>query len=147
MALEGYVSIHGREQGPFRGNPKRESGVSVLKFSYAVEAPRDVATGQASGKRQHEPIKITKEWGASSPQIFQALVSNEVLDSVVIEFVNQNRSRQERPSKIHLTNAHVLQVRYIGGGKDEVVFVFEDISASGGAPPLEARLAFITAAL
>lgn len=26
-----------------------------------------MATGQASGKRQHSPILITKEWGAASP--------------------------------------------------------------------------------
>ena len=29
-----------------------------------VVAPRDVASGQASGKRQHSPVTITKEWGA-----------------------------------------------------------------------------------
>ncbi len=29
---------------------------------------RDASTGQATGKRQHKPIKIIKEWGASSPQ-------------------------------------------------------------------------------
>lgn len=32
-----------------------------------VLAPRDIATGQASGKRMHKPFTITKEWGASSP--------------------------------------------------------------------------------
>ena len=34
-----------------------------------MKSPRDVATGQASGKRQHGSIKITKEWGASSPSL------------------------------------------------------------------------------
>ena len=33
----------------------------------SVKSPRDVATGQASGKRQYSPIRITKEWGAASP--------------------------------------------------------------------------------
>jgi hypothetical protein len=32
-----------------------------------VVAPRDIATGQASGKRMHKPFTITKEWSASSP--------------------------------------------------------------------------------
>ena len=30
---------------------------------------RDVATGQASGKRQHKPISVVKEWGAASPML------------------------------------------------------------------------------
>ena len=32
-------------------------------------APRDVATGQASGKRMHKPFTIVKEWGAVSPGV------------------------------------------------------------------------------
>lgn len=32
-----------------------------------VQSPRDVATGQASGKRQHKPIRVIKEWGTSGP--------------------------------------------------------------------------------
>lgn len=35
--------------------------------SHEIKSPRDVATGQASGKRMHKPITITKEWSASSP--------------------------------------------------------------------------------
>jgi hypothetical protein len=33
---------------------------------HEVKSPRDIATGQASGKRQHEPVKIQKEAGAKS---------------------------------------------------------------------------------
>ena len=32
------------------------------------QVPRDIATGQASGKRMYKPVKIIKEWGAASPQ-------------------------------------------------------------------------------
>jgi len=35
----------------------------------AVQSPRDIATGQASGKRMHKPFTITKEWGASTPML------------------------------------------------------------------------------
>ena len=30
---------------------------------------RDLATGQASGKRQHKPVHVVKEWGAASPML------------------------------------------------------------------------------
>jgi hypothetical protein len=50
-------------------------GVEELSFtlnfneiSYGVKSPRDVATGQSSGKRTHKPVTFVKEWGASSPQ-------------------------------------------------------------------------------
>ena len=35
---------------------------------YNVKSPRDSASGMASGKRTHKPIKIIKEWGPSTPQ-------------------------------------------------------------------------------
>ncbi|MEO5641004.1 MAG: hypothetical protein ABIQ98_04470 [Sphingomicrobium sp.] len=42
---------------------------SVSSAAYQVISPRDLATGQASGKRMHKPFVVTKEWGASSPQL------------------------------------------------------------------------------
>jgi hypothetical protein len=42
---------------------------SAMNFEHEVKSPRDVATGQASGKRQHGSIKIVKEWGAATPQL------------------------------------------------------------------------------
>ncbi len=146
MAIYAYVNIQGKVQGSFRGNDKHKFSAPCLQFAYQVEAPRDAATGQARGKRQHKPITVTKEWGASSPQLYQALFSNEVLDSVVFQFPDQNAKGPEKlHPRIELTNATVLQIRHIGGGKDEVVFVYEEISVSGGTPPLEARLTHLTA--
>jgi hypothetical protein len=40
----------------------------VTNASYVV-APRDVASGMATGKRQYAPVKIVKEWGAASPEL------------------------------------------------------------------------------
>ena len=42
-------------------------GVSSSLYSFV--SPRDLATGQASGKRMHKPFVTTKEWGAASPQL------------------------------------------------------------------------------
>ena len=42
---------------------------SVSSAAYEVTSPRDLATGQASGKRMHKPIVITKELDAASPQL------------------------------------------------------------------------------
>jgi hypothetical protein len=39
---------------------------SAIKLEYTVVSPRDMATGQASGKRMHKPISITMEMGAGA---------------------------------------------------------------------------------
>ncbi len=135
MAMQGYVTIHSKVQGAFRGNDKHEFGSQFIAFSFQAESPRDVATGQASGKRQHKPVVISKEWGASTPQLFQALWSNEVLDSVGIEFVRSGSSGQESVYyTIQLTNAVISKVQHIGRSKCSVEFVYEDISFSHSAP-------------
>jgi hypothetical protein len=38
--------------------------------SYII-APRDSATGMATGRRQYRPITIVKEWGAASPELLK----------------------------------------------------------------------------
>ena len=42
---------------------------SVSSAAYEVTSPRDIATGQASGKRMHKPVWTTMEWSAASPQL------------------------------------------------------------------------------
>lgn len=44
-------------------------GSSVSSSSYQIVSPRDAASGLPTGKRMHKPMVITKEWGASSPQL------------------------------------------------------------------------------
>jgi type VI secretion system secreted protein Hcp len=98
-------SLRGGQQGKIEG----------IKFFYQVSSPRDVATGQATGRRQYSPITFTKEWGAASPQLVQAAVTNEVLRSVTFEFVKTNLNGKEITYEtITLTNATVASIkRYI----------------------------------
>ncbi len=73
-AYEAYIVVKGTSQGQVRGEAlQHPSGLQPeLQFTYAVQAPRDAASGQASGKRQYKPVKIVKEWGSTSPQLGQA---------------------------------------------------------------------------
>jgi type VI secretion system secreted protein Hcp len=119
MAYEFYVTIEGTKQGKFKsaggdGESRRgtQSKIPCIRFCSETTSPRDAATGQASGKRQHHPITITKEWDASSPQIFQALVTNEILKGVLFEFMKTDASGQEYVyHTIKLTNATVSQIK------------------------------------
>ena len=119
MSYEFYVSIEGTKQGKFKGESPRDKWKEkfpALSYSHQIQSPRDIATGQASGKRQHGPITVTKEWGASSPQIFQALVTNEVLKSVLFEFIHTTPDGSEEVYQtVKLTNATVCSVQYLTG--------------------------------
>ena len=119
MAHEFYISIKGTKQGDLKGESPREkwsTKIAGLSYSHKIQSPRDIATGQASGKRQHGPIIITKEWGASSPQLFQALVTNEVMKTVKFEFIHTTLDGQEEIyHTVELTNATVSSIEYITG--------------------------------
>ncbi len=109
------VTIEGIKQGKFKGEMARAicgDRIPGVRFSYQVSSPHDMATGQASGKRQHNPVVVTVEWGPATPQIFQAVATNEVLKSVVIEFIRTGATGvQEVYQTIRLTNATVSSVR------------------------------------
>ena len=121
MAYQFQLSIKGKTQGQFKGEgvvPRRKDGwIPALGFEYEIKSPRDAATGHASGKRQHSPITIVKEWGAATPQIFTALVTNEVLSEVVFEFTRTNSNGEEYVfHKIKLTDGTVSQIKQFTGG-------------------------------
>ena len=109
-----YVLIEGTKQGMFANESARSNHSPRLvgvSFDYVVTTPRDAATGMSRGRRQHGPVVMTKEWGAASPQLFQALVSNEILKSVVFEFYQTNsQGAEELATTVKLTNATVTDI-------------------------------------
>jgi len=137
MADAFYVSIVGRKQGKFHAEGSRPGKIEGLAFHYEVSSPHDAATGQTTGKRQHSPVTFVKQWGASSPQLVTAAVTNEVLDSVLFEFIETNANGEEVVfHTLKLTNASVASIKQdvkaVAGGKDlqdleEVSFAFQSI--------------------
>src|SRR5262249_35797844 len=133
--VEIYITVEGTTQGKFKGESAAKlfkDQSRVLKFTYSVVSPRDVATGMASGKRQHKAVVITREPGAASPQFFKALVTNEVLKSVVIKFWRANVSGVSGVQQIiTLTNASISDFRQYVGDDDrwleDVAFTFQQI--------------------
>lgn len=127
-AYEFYVTIEGTKQGKFKGEAQQKvtaNKIAGLRFQYEVKSARDAASGQASGKRTHSPVVITKQWGSSSPQLFQACVTNEVLKTVLLEF---NRTTPDGQVTVYqtikLTNATISQIRRYTESTQEL----EDIS-------------------
>jgi len=112
-----YISIDGAKQGTFKGEAVAKEGtghgkIAGVRYFSETTSPRDIATGQASGKRVHKPILFTKEWDASSPQLFQALVTNEVLTKVLFEFIRTNENGEDEVHfRVTLTNANISSIK------------------------------------
>ena len=143
------MTVDATKQGIFKGESNKSEGtpkIEVIGYMQEVKSPRDVATGQASGRRQHQPITIWKLTGTTSPQFFQALVTNEVLRNVTIEYYRTDETNSktgELQYKIELTNATVSGYKQImgmpesGGFKasspglyEEISFTFQKITIS-----------------
>lgn len=120
------MTIEGARQGVFPG--AKGGAIAGLRFSYTVKSPRDAASGQASGKRQHGPIVVTKMVGTASPQIFGALTTNEILRSVVINLPGGEGGGYT----VKLTNAAISEVKQYtevpnGQVLEDVSFTFQKI--------------------
>ena len=140
-----FVVIEGTKQGKFKGEAREPHAhqLAALEFEYEVKSPRDIASGQASGKRQHRPIVITKEWGPATPQLFQACVTNEVLKSVVLDcYGSSEEQTDELVHTVKLTNATVSRVdhRYDSqrGHFEKVELTFQKIELSSTISKLTA---------
>ena len=124
-----WVKAVGMRQGAIAGDSAqkgREGWILGSAFEFEVKSPRDPVSGMAVGKRQHVPVRFTKAWSASSPQLFSALVSNEPLTSVIFEFPGTRADGTEViTQRVTLSNASISEFRHVSD------------PSLGSRPPLE----------
>jgi type VI secretion system secreted protein Hcp len=116
------MTIEGTKQGVFAA--AKGGNMAGLRFGYGAKSPRDAASGQASGKRQHGPVVVTKLVGTGSPQIFQALTTNEVLKSVVVVLPGEGGTAYT----VKLRNAFVSEIKQYTDVVNGLAVVLEDVS-------------------
>jgi type VI secretion system secreted protein Hcp len=130
--------VYGLSQGRTTLNP---SNIHNIQFKYEVQSPYDASTGQASGKRRHEPITITKETDASSPSLFRMSCNQEAFETLNINFeqVDSKGLKQpylamnltnvaivgfkRKPHQGHLSAKYVLELEEISFAFQKIVFV------------------------
>jgi type VI secretion system secreted protein Hcp len=105
-ALHATIQIVGSQQGAFTQTP-----VPIGGLDHEIVSPRDAATGQASGRRQHKPITFVKVMGAPTPMLLNALVNNENLPTVKIAITD---GTSNTVMTIELTNASVASWTQVG---------------------------------
>jgi type VI secretion system secreted protein Hcp len=124
---------HGKIYMTISGVPGEAKGgkIQVETFQMDAAAPRDLASGQASGKRSHGSIMIMKRMDKSSPALMHAAALGKQFPSVIFEFVQPTARRGEQTHKTtKLVNVLITRVRTLGGGNapaEEVTFTYEKI--------------------
>lgn len=115
MALNAYLRLTGDVQGEIKGSVTqagREDSIMVMACSHEIDSPRDAASGLPTGKRQHKPLVITKEIDKSTPLLMNALVNNENISTLSLQFWQPSRSGKEvQYFTIEVVNATVSDIR------------------------------------
>jgi len=84
----------------------------VLAFNHEVVSPRDAASGQATGMRQHMPFRVVIPHGSNTPLLFKAIANNEIIPKVEFQFFRQTQVGTEvLYMKYELENVIVSSVR------------------------------------
>ena len=130
MAYEFYMQVEGTKQGKFPGPGRSKGGsndIPGLRWISEVKSPRDLATGQVSGKRQHSPMVVVTETGQVSPLFLQACCTNEMLKNVTLNFLKTDPKTGQEVIyyTVKLTNATIASVRQTSG------FDLDDTAAGG----------------
>ena len=124
------TAIEATKQGKLAGDNGTAGGrVRVTRLGFTVTAPRDAATGLASGKRRYQPLTFRCDPGPLTPQLFQALVANEELKVVRFELSRADRTGQQT---VYLT-IELTGVTLSG---------LQTIQEPGQTPVIEVALAF-----
>lgn len=134
-AVQMFMSAKGQTTGDFLGDSTQkghEKDTVLLAYSYELVSPRDAASGQATGRRIHKPVKITKVLGSSSPQYLNALATNERLTTVVINFFKASHAGvSTNYYRVTLTDANLSEISQhsISGGDvtEDYSFTFRKI--------------------
>lgn len=120
-------------QGKFRSEIVNQNDkIPVTAASLDITSSTS-GSGMSTGRRQHQPFTIKKIVGGASPQFMQAMINNELLKKVVIEFRGINEYGEEGVIyKITLENARVSSFKQSTevtetGGKSPKIALVDDI--------------------
>jgi type VI secretion system secreted protein Hcp len=115
--VAGTLTVTSQQQGASFGP------IDVTGLTHEITSPRDPASGLPTGKRQHQPITITKQMDQTSPLLLNDLTNNASLSSVLIGLSKDGK----QVATIKLTNASVSH--YVTHGLTELwSFTYQKIT-------------------
>ena len=103
QAIAGEVTARGKE-----------GTIEVLAYQHDVKVPRDSGSGLATGRRQYQPIRITKLVDKATPLLAKALADNTPLTARIEFYRPKADGTQEQYYTIELQNVLVSSISVFG---------------------------------
>lgn len=141
MPIPGNLTVEG-PAGKIEGScdiAGREGTILVQAFDHVVELPSD-ERGMVVGRRIHRPLTVTKEIDRSTPLLYQAMCTGDLLPSVKLDWYRVDEAgaqelyfhitmRNAMVSKIHPWVPNVLDESSAGyRHMEDISFSYESIS-------------------
>jgi len=113
MSTVGFATVTGEKQGRIEGGATHDNDeglIQVLGFDHAVELPRRGGANMAAGRPIHGDIVLAKLLDKSTPKLYQALCTGEMLKTVVFHWYHYTDSAvEELFYTIQLENALITR--------------------------------------
>ena len=112
--MPGFLEMNGESQGNIEGSCTKkgfENTIEVLAFEHSVNIPYNKDTGIYTGIRSHRPIRINKEIDKSSPKLYQALCTGEILTEMTFSWYRAHKAgKPEKFYAVELKNATIAEL-------------------------------------
>jgi type VI secretion system secreted protein Hcp len=108
------LRLVGQSQGPILGEcPKKTSHYSIVVYAYSQNLVSQVneTTGLPTGKRQNQPLTITKAVDRATPKLMTAWATGEKMSGFVLEFFQTDTGRDLLYYCIMLTDAQIIGIK------------------------------------
>ncbi len=122
MPTPAYMSIQGRKQGNISEGSSTDASIGntwqeghedeilIQGFDHTVLIPTNPQNGQPSGPRRHEQLVVTKNFDKSSPLLYNALTSGELMDCEIKWFRTAADGTSEHYFTTKLTDAVIVDI-------------------------------------
>ena len=107
------MRLRGENQGEIKGGVTvagREDSILVIAYDHHVVSPRDASSGLSNAKRQHEPIRITKEIDKSTPLLMSAWSNGERITEFELRFWQPSATGKE----VQYYTVRLIDARIVG---------------------------------
>ncbi len=116
-AMSAYMKIKGKRGVAIVGGVTqrgREGASQIVASSHEIVSPRDPASGLPTGKRMHKPFTVTMEIDKAVPLLFKAMVSNDTLQEVSIQYYKASTGGgvEQQYYTVKLTNASISSINF-----------------------------------
>lgn len=132
---DAFLTVTGKTQGVIKGEcgvPGHKDEIDVITWQWGVDSPSAVGSTQATKRRIHEPLVVTKHLDAASTRLMSALTRNEELKAVKLALRKAGETDDYFTIELkaaRVSNLHV-QADPDGGVHEVVKFAFQQIEVT-----------------